>query len=255
MKTASKLAALAAAFAVSASLSACAYNEALGRDQVLLVSDDALSRQALQAWQQQLATQRISRDPIANVRVHEVGERIVNAAGLGNRRWEYVVFQNKEANAFVLPGGRMGVNTGLLDIVRNDDQLAAVIGHEVGHVMAHHAAERASQQSLTSLALAGAQAGLGGSSQAGQALASYGSLGAQYGILLPFSRKHELEADRIGVDLMQKAGYDPREAVALWRSMAARGGPGGPPQFASTHPSDQTRIAALEAYLRQRGWA
>ena len=86
-------------------------------------------------------------------------------------------------------------------------------------------------------------------------IASYGSIGAQYGILLPFSRQHELEADRIGVDLMQRAGYDPRQAVALWRMMAARGGARGSPSFASTHPSDAQRIAALEAYLRQRGWA
>src|SRR5436190_7493936 len=211
------------AAAAGASLCACAYNEALGRDQVLLVSDDSLARSAAAAWQQTIATQRISRDPVANVRVHEVGSRIVAAAGLANRRWEYVVFDNRDANAFVLPGGRMGVNTGLLGIVRNDDQLAAVIGHEVGHVLAHHAAERASQESLTRLALAGGQAALGGGSQASQAIASYGSLGAQYGLLLPFSRKHELEADRIGVDLMQRAGYDPRQAVALWRGMAARG--------------------------------
>src|SRR5262249_46013680 len=155
----------------------------------------------------QIQTQRISRDPVANVRVHEVGQRIVEAAGLGGRRWQYVVFQNPEANAFVLPGERMGVNTGLIDMVQNDDQLAAVIGHEVGHILAPHAAERYSQQKLTSLAITGAQVGLG-SSGAGKAVASYGSIGAQYGLLLPFSRQHELEADRIGVDLMQKAGYD-----------------------------------------------
>jgi predicted Zn-dependent protease len=253
MPAPTRLLALICVAAASASLCACAYNEALGRDQVLLVSDDSLARSAAAAWQQTIATQRISRDPVANVRVHEVGSRIVAAAGLANRRWEYVVFDNPDANAFVLPGGRMGVNTGLLTVVRNDDQLAAVIGHEVGHVLAHHAAERASQESLTKLALAGSRAALG-SGQASEAIASYGSLGAQYGLLLPFSRQHELEADRIGVDLMQHAGYDPRQAVALWRGMAARGS-GGPPQFASTHPSDQARIAALEAYLRQKGWA
>lgn len=244
---------LALGMAAAATLSGCAYNQTLGRDQVLLVSDNSLSQSAAQAWSQTLATQRISRDPVANVRVHEVGSRIVKAAGLDTQHWEYVVFQNNDANAFVLPGGRMGVNTGLLAIVKNDDQLAAVIGHEVGHVLAHHAAERASQHSLTKMALIGAQA-VGGNSQAGQAISSYGSLGAQYGILLPFSRQHELEADRIGVDLMQRAGYDPRQAVELWRMMAARG-QSGPPQFASTHPSDQARIAALQAYLRQRGWA
>jgi len=249
----SKLSAMTAGAVLAASLSACAYNQTLGRNQLLVVDDAQLTQSAAQAWQQQLQTARISRDPVANVRVHEVGRRIVHAAGLGGQRWEYVVFQNPEANAFVLPGGRMGVNTGLIDIVHNDDQLAAVIGHEVGHILAHHAAERYSQQQLTSIALAGAKA-FGGSSAAGKAVASYGSIGAQYGILLPFSRQHELEADRIGVDLMQKAGYDPRKAVDLWRMMASRSGAKGPPQFASTHPSDAQRVSALEAYLRQRGW-
>ncbi|HET9160668.1 MAG TPA: M48 family metallopeptidase [Caulobacteraceae bacterium] len=238
----------------TAALSACAYNQELGRSQLLVVDDATMVQSAAQAWRQQLQTQPISRDPAANERVIRVGSRIVQAAGLGNQRWEYAVFQNPDVNAFVLPGGRMGVNIGLIDLVRNDDQLAAVIGHEVGHIIAHHAAERYSQQALTNLALSGASA-FGGGSQAGKAIASYGSIGAQYGILLPFSRRHELEADRIGVDLMQKAGYDPRQAVELWRMMAARGGAKGPPQFASTHPSDAERVQALEAYLRQRGWA
>jgi predicted Zn-dependent protease len=249
-----RILALSAACAASASLAACAYNPALGRDQLLVVSDSSLTQSAAQAWQQQLQTERISRDPVANARVREVGSRIVEAAGLGNQRWEYVVFQNPDANAFVLPGGRMGVNIGLVDMVRNDDQLAAVIGHEVGHVLARHAAERYSQQSLTQLALAVAPSALGSSSTAGRAVASYGSLGAQYGILLPFSRQHELEADRIGVDLMQRAGYDPRQAVELWRMMAARSGAHSSHSFASTHPSDAQRITALDAYLRQRGW-
>jgi predicted Zn-dependent protease len=250
-----RLLAFGAGCATSAVLASCAYNPALGRDQLLVVSDASLTQSAAQAWQQQLQSARISRDPLANERVRRVGSRIVQAAGMGDQRWEYVVFQNPDANAFVLPGGRMGVNIGLIDMVKNDDQLAAVIGHEVGHILARHAAERYSQQSLTQLALVGAQGALGTSSSAGRAIASYGSIGAQYGILLPFSRQHELEADRIGVDLMQRAGFDPRQALELWRMMAARAGAKGPPQFASTHPSDAQRIAALDAYLHQRGWA
>lgn len=249
-----RIGAFTAAASVAATLGGCAYNEALGRNQFLLVDQASLTQSAAQAWQQTLATQRVSRDPRANERVRRVGTRIVEAAGLGNRRWEYVVFENPQVNAFVLPGGQMGVNTGLLDLVRNDDQLAAVIGHETAHVVANHAAERYSQQAAAQIALVGAQSVLGGSSQAGQAVASYGGIGAQLGLLLPFSRKHELEADRIGVDMMQRAGYDPRQAVELWRMMAARGA-GGTPQFASTHPSDSTRIAALQEYLRSRGWA
>jgi len=249
-----RIGALTAGAAMAAALGGCAYNEALGRSQFLLVDEASLTQSAAQAWQQTLRTERISRDPVYNVRVQEVGSRIVHAAGLDSQRWEYVVFDNPDVNAFVLPGGRVGVNTGLLQLVRNDDQLAAVIGHETGHVIAHHAAERYSQQVGTQIALIGAQGALGTSSQFGRAIGSYGGIGAQLGILLPFSRKHELEADRIGVDLMQRAGYDPRQAVELWRMMAARGA-NGPPQFASTHPSDATRVAALQEYLRSRGWA
>lgn len=245
---------LLAASAAAAALSGCAYNETLGRSQLLLVDDSSLAASAAQAWDQTLRTGRVSRDPLANERVTRVGARIVNAAGLGGQRWEYVVFQNPDVNAFVLPGGHMGVNTGLLDLVRNDDQLAAVIGHEVAHSIAHHAAERASQTTAAQLALVGAQGALGTSSQAGRIVSAYGGAGAQLGFLLPFSRRHELEADRIGVDLMQRAGYDPRQAVALWRMMAARQ-QSGPPQFASTHPSDATRINELEAYLRSKGWS
>lgn len=243
-----------AALMASAVLAGCAYNEALDHDQLLVVSEASMTQSAAQAWQQQLANSPISHDPVANVRVHAVGERIVEAAGLGRQHWDYVVFQNPEANAYVLPGGRMGVNIGLIDIVKNDDQLAAVIGQEVGHIIVHHAAQRYSQQFVAQIAQAGAKGALGSSSTAGRAVASYGSIGAQYGLLLPLSRHHELEADRIGVDLMQRAGYDPRQAVALWRMMAARAGDKGPPQFGSTRPSDAQRVSALEAYLRQKGW-
>jgi predicted Zn-dependent protease len=137
--------------------------------------------------------------------------------------------------------------------VANDDQLATVIGHEVAHTAARHAAERQSTTTLAQVGLgvAGVAAGDG---QLAQAIGQFGGAGAQLGILLPFSRRHELEADRLGVEYMQRAGFRPSEAVALWRTMAAQGG-SRPPQFASTHPSEQTRIAALEAYIRERGWS
>lgn len=253
MRTPVSIAAILASAAMAASLSACAYNEDLGRSQLLLVDDAALGQAATQAWQESLSTQRISRDPQANARVRAVGSRIVLAAGLGNRNWEYVVFDNDSANAFVLPGGRMGVNVGLLRIVENDDQLATVIGHEVAHTVAQHAAERYSQTAAAQLGLSVAQ-GVAGQSRAGQAISAFGGAGAQLGFLLPFSRKHELEADRLGVDLMAAAGYNPRQAVVLWRRMAAQGGRPGTPSFASTHPSDAARIDQLEQYLRARGW-
>ncbi len=241
---------LAGLLLAGATLSACAYNESLGRNQLLIVDDSALIQQADAAWAETLRTQRTSSDAAANARIRRVGDRIVQAAGLTDRRWESAVFVNESPNAFVLPSGKIGVTTGLLGLVRNDDQLAAVLGHEVGHVTARHAAERYSSTALTNLAISGVQGAAGDYAQAAGAI---GGLGAQLGFLLPFSRRDELEADRLGVDYMQRAGFAPRESIALWRLMQGQR-QGSNPEFASTHPSDTTRIAALEQYIESRGW-
>ncbi|GAA0620198.1 M48 family metallopeptidase [Brevundimonas kwangchunensis] len=245
-----RLTTILAAGAALCALSACAYNESLGRNQFLIVDDSALIQQADAAWAETLRTQRTSSDAAANGRIKRVGDRIVEAAGLTDRRWEYAVFVNESPNAFVLPSGKIGVTTGLLGLVRNDDQLAAVLGHEVGHVTARHAAERYSTSAATGLVLSGVQGAAGDYAQAAGAI---GGLGAQLGVLLPFSRRDELEADRLGVDYMQRAGFTPRESIALWRLMQAQR-QGSNPEFASTHPSDSTRIAALEQYIESRGW-
>ena len=233
-------------------LMACAYNPELGRQQFAVVDDAGLARAGDQAWTQALATGKTSHDPAMNARVRAVGQRVVAAAGLNDRPWDYVVFEDTAPNAFVLPGGHVGVTAGLMRLVDNDDQLAAVIGHETGHVVARHAAERQSQSVASSLVL-GVLGAAAGSSETARAISSYGGAGAKYGFLLPFSRKQELEADRLGVDYMQRAGYRPRQAVVLWRKMQAQGG-SSTPQFASTHPSDATRIATLETYIASRGW-
>lgn len=245
------LPALAAGLILSGMTAACAYNEALGRNQFLIVNDSQLIQQADAAWAEALRTQRVSSDSAANARVRRVGDKVVQAAGLGDRRWEYAVFVNDTPNAFVLPSGKVGVTTGLLALVRNDDQLATVLGHETGHVVAQHAAERYSQTAATGAVLSGIQ---GVAGDYAQAVGSFGGLAAQYGILLRYSRNQELEADRLGVDYMQRAGYKPSEAIALWRLMAAQR-QGSTPEFASTHPSDDTRIAALQQYIASRGWA
>jgi len=241
---------LALAGVAALSTAACAYNETLGRNQLLLVDDSALTQQSEAAWAQALRTQPTSSDAAANARVRRVGSRIVEAAGLTDRSWDYALFVSQSPNAFVLPSGKIGVTTGLLSLVRTDDQLAAVLGHEVGHVVARHAAERYSTTALSSVAISGVQSVAGDYAQAAGAI---GGLGAQLGVLLPFSRRHELEADRLGVDYMQRAGFEPSEAIALWRLMAEQR-QGSTPEFASTHPSDASRIAELEAYIESQGW-
>ena len=240
---------LAALLAAGLCLGACAYNESLGRNQFLLVDDSALMQQSNAAWQQTLRTKQVSNNAAQLERVRRVGGKIVQAANLGNRSWDYAVFVDKSPNAFVLPTGQIGVTTGLLGLVQNDDQLAAVIGHEVGHVVARHAAERYSTQAAAQFGLGAAQQVAGNHAQTVTAL---GGLGAQYGLLLPFSRSHELEADRLGIDYMAGAGYRPAESVRLWNLMAAQR-QGSTPEFASTHPSDQSRIAALQDYITRRG--
>ena len=152
-----------------------------------------------------------------------------------------------------VPGasGQIGVTDSLLALVQNDDQLATVIGHEIGHVVANHAAERASSQAATSIGLAAVG---GAAGRYGDAVNAYGGLAAQYGLLMPYSRRDELEADRLGVDYMQAAGFRPSQAVALWRLMAAQR-QASIPQFASTHPSDATRIDLLQQYIAGKGWS
>ncbi|AVQ04519.1 M48 family peptidase [Caulobacter segnis] len=241
--------------AAATALGGCAYNADLGRDQLLIVNDDNLARDGEKAWADTLRTAYISKEPRKNDRVRAVGQRVINAAGLSDRPWDYAVFLDEAPNAFVLPGGHVGVTVGLLAMVQNDDQLAAVIGHEAGHVVARHAAERASQQTTAKVLLGIAGAATGGT-EFGKLLKDHGDDAAKYGVLLPFSRKQELEADRMGVDFMQRAGYRPREAVKLWQNMQAmdqaKGQGGG--DLGSTHPSDTVRIQALERYLASKGW-
>jgi predicted Zn-dependent protease len=162
------------------------------------------------------------------------------------QNWEVVVFEDKTLNAFALPGAKIGVHTGMMELVDNQDQLAAVLGHEVGHVIARHSNERASQQTLTEQTL-----GMIGQTEYGQnplIMAGLG-LGAQYGVLMPYSRTHESEADLIGVDLMAKAGFNPEQSVTLWQKMAQASQGNQPSEFLSTHPAHETRIQQLQEHM------
>ena len=233
-------------------LTGCETNEALGRSQFILFDEAALAQSAQAGWQEQLKTAKVSKDPQLNARVRTVATRIVNAAGMGGQPWEFVVFENDQPNAFVIPGNKVGVNSGLFKVVKNDDQLAAVLGHETAHVIGRHAAERASQQTAAQIGLEVATQATEGRVQ--QAVANYGGLGASLGLLLPYSRKHESEADKIGVDIMVKAGYRASESVRLWENMSELKS-GGQPEFLSTHPSDTTRINDLKAYIASKGYS
>lgn len=217
-----------------------------GRNQFLLFSESDLDRMGFEAFEVIKTDEPVSSDPATNEYVRCVAGAITSVLPAGERDgWEVVVFEDDTVNAFALPGRKIGVHAGLLAVADDQDQLASVIGHEVGHVMAQHANERMSQNFAAGTVLSGAQIALGDGSPENRALLGALGLGTQFGVLLPFSRSHESEADLIGIELMARAGFDPAAAPALWRDMARAGG-AQPPEWASTHPSHQTRIADLE---------
>jgi predicted Zn-dependent protease len=221
-------------------------------------SDADLVPMAAQAWAETKQQTPISKDAAANARLTRIGTRIASVANVPNAQWEFVVFDSKELNAFCLPGGKVGFYKGLMDFVENDDQIAAVMGHEVGHVVLRHAALRAGQETATSLALSGGQAILGSSvkmssSTLNMVMAAAGA-GAQVGILLPFSRSNETDADRVGVDYLAQLKYDTKQAVRLWEKMGAAS-TNRPQEWMSTHPNPESRVADLKAYITSKGYA
>lgn len=181
-----------------------------------------------------------STDKKANNRVQCVANALTQQVG---GKWEVTLFKGEQANAFALPGKKIGVYEGLLKIATTQDQLAAVIGHEIGHVDAEHANQRVSTSLVTNLGLSAIQ-GMTGFGQSEVGMAALG-LGAQFGVMLPFSRKHESQADKYGVKLMAKAGFKPHASVQLWQKMKQAGGT-APPELLSTHPSNSTRISDLK---------
>ena len=197
----------------------------------------------LQAYQQIKQEEKISSNAELNQRVQTVGRRIAAVSGHPEWDWQFTLFENPEPNAFALPGGKVGVYTGLFKVAQNDAQLAAVMGHEVGHAIARHGAERMSHGILAQLGGVAVGAATGS-----QAIVDVYSQAATLGVILPYSRGQESEADEIGLMLMAEAGYDPREAVTLWQNFAALGGE-RPPEFLSTHPSEGTRIERLQALM------
>jgi metalloendopeptidase OMA1, mitochondrial len=247
---------------VLAALLGCETNPYTGRSQLLMTSVDQETQMGAKAYSQVKHDPKMhqSQDPREVEPVRRVAGRIIEAAKrskygeMANQfQWEVTVIKDdKTMNAFALPGGKIAVYTGIFPVAKTEAGLAAVLGHEVTHALARHGAERMSQGQLTNAALQvlGTAAGAAGNSaMLGQATMAALGAGAQVGVLLPFSRKHESEADYIGILLAADAGYDPRESVHLWERMEQMSGGKGPTEFLSTHPGHETRIEQLKKWM------
>ena len=250
------------AILVASLLVGCRSVPITGRSQLSLVSDKEVLSTSLTSYRSYMGKAKVSTDKTGSDQVVRVGRRIAAAtetylrengfeADVANYAWEFNLVRDKEINAFCMPGGKIVVYDGLLKLVESDDELAVVLGHEVAHAVAKHSNERMSQQMLAQAGGAALGVGLAasGKSKTTAALATgvFG-LGAQYGVMLPFSRKHESEADYMGLVLMTMAGYNPDAAVPFWRKMAASGG-SKPLALLSSHPSDEKRIADIQKAL------
>lgn len=236
----------------------CYTNPVTGRKSVVLIPPSQELELGQQSFTEMKKAEKVSNDPTMNARVQRVGQRIAKAVGdqMPNAKWEFVVFDSKDVNAFALPGGKVGVYTGLLQLAESDSELAIVMGHEIGHVIARHGAERMTE----GLALAGLGV-VGGlvldnntdTQTRNIVLGAFGA-GATVGVVLPHSRANETEADHMGVVFAARAGYDPRSAIGFWQKMTkqseAAGKSGGKVSgLFSTHPADAKRIADLQALM------
>lgn len=243
-------------------LGACATVPGTGRSQLSLVNDNELNTMAASQYREMIQKGPLSGSQKDTAMIKKVGAKISKAAeqylrdhGLAqdipSYNWEFNLIESSDVNAFCMPGGKVAFYTGILPYCQGENGVAVIMGHEVAHAIAHHSRERASQQLMTNVGgtLLGVGLGVGGASEltSDVAMAAFG-LGSQVGVLLPFSRAHESEADRIGLYLMAMAGYDPEGAVGFWERMSAGSQKGGS-DFLSTHPSDQRRIADIKKYL------
>jgi predicted Zn-dependent protease len=240
----------------------CATNPFTGKKTMALVPDSEIFPSAFQQYGQFLAENKVISGTKDAIRVETVGTKIKvaaerwltangNAGYLTNYKWEYKLVENKELNAWCMPGGKIVVYTGILPVMKDDSGMAAVMGHEVAHALANHGQQRMSAGMLQQLGGVAVGVAVGSKSPETQQMImqAYG-VGSQVGVMLPFSRDHESEADMIGLTLMAIAGYNPESAVLLWERMSAQGGQ-APPEIMSTHPSNETRIANLRSLLPQ----
>jgi predicted Zn-dependent protease len=221
-----------------------------GREQFVAVPEGQVDEMGTQAFSEMKAKQPINHDPATNSYVKCVADAITSV--LPERSsWEVVVFESKDVNAFALPGGKIGVFTGILPVASTPEQLGTVLGHEVGHVLAQHGRERISEQMATQ-GILGLTSAMFANKEGGtyQLVMAGLGLGAQFGVMLPFSRAQESEADIIGLQLMAKAGFEPHQAVVLWQNMMKAGGGQGP-GWMSDHPTNEDRIQKLQEHMSE----
>jgi predicted Zn-dependent protease len=247
--------------AVLVVINSCSPNPFTGKNNLNFVSNSQLFPSAFQQYDAFLKENKVITGTVDAERVKAVGQKIkaaaekwLNANGhadyLKDYKWEYNLVDNKEVNAWCMPGGKIVVYTGILPVTLDEAGLATVMGHEVSHALANHGAQRMSAAQLQQLGAVGVALATGNQSDENKQLwqQAYG-IGSQVGVMLPFSRSHESEADRIGLLLMAIAGYNPDAAISFWERMAAQKSSQTPPEFLSTHPADATRIAAIKALI------
>jgi len=249
-------------FTAALLLSSCGSVPLTGRRQILLVSDSEVLTSSLSQYNEYIKTAPKSTNATGTAMVTRVGKNIAAAteaylrqnnleSEIANFAWEFNLIKSDELNAFCMPGGKIVVYEGLLALVSKDDELAVVLGHEVAHAVAKHSNERMSQELLAQTGAGILDAALSTKSEAVRGVAStvFG-LGAQMGVMLPYSRQHELEADYMGLVFMTMAGYEPSYAVSFWQKMSsASGSSANDSDFLSTHPNDAKRIAQIQQYL------
>lgn len=252
-----------AGLAVIVFVISCAKNPFTGKNTMALVPNSEILPSAFQQYNQFLTENKVITGTPEARKVENIGtkikiaaERWLNANGysdyLKDYQWEYKLVDSKDVNAWCMPGGKIVVYTGILPITKDDAGLATVLGHEVSHALCNHGQQRMSAGVLQQLGAVGVGAAVGTKSQEVQqmAMTAYG-LTTELGGMMPFSRKHESEADKIGLLLMAIAGYNPEQAVVFWERMSANGAGQAPPEFLSTHPSDATRIAQIKELIPQ----
>ena len=229
-------------------ISACITTPVSNRSALILIPKSQEISLGIQSYNEILKREKESENTQLNQIIRRVGQRIASVSDMPKLEWEIKLIESDQKNAFALPGGKIAIYTGILSVAKNEAGLATVMSHEIAHVIARHGAQRMTQQMLLQGAMIGAGLSMKNSTQKNIVLSALG-VGVLYGFTLPFSRLHESEADQIGLIYMAKAGYDPNEAINFWQRFGQVKGGKGPPEWASTHPADTTRIQGLRRYL------